>query len=554
MSTKLTLGVALPSPQNADEDNGGCGAISFEGGPANTPTAYDVTFENVVVRGFVINANAGIVYMADTMPANVVFKNCDISANTNKNDGFPVILHLGFERMPISFTDGTKVESNAGIAVYVSSYYVQASQKGAVTFTRSHILDNAPTTPAAVAAAYNRAAGLLSFCPEDGCITIEDQSRVSGNAIGNYYISAGVVFSLPTPPGYWMANELCQVFRRPCIVDDEDVNYDAECAARFQICSITADDSEDSPPTVGITECEAASWGGTWNAIGNECQHDEHATWAGGLCRDALFRQTCDWTSGGTYSASLGQLIVQMQVGSTVTVDLPIPCAAGKYGDDDQNNQGSSLCAGECPEGYYCPEPATSDPKICPAGSYCPVGSVSPVACPGGSYAKEQGSTQPSDCTGCAEGAYEQVQGNSSVCTVCDAAVPGIDCTIPGIELGNLPVKAAYWRSYNESADIRPCYTAAACKGFETRNKTDGRRLAAFDVATQEIDPASTFGDGLCADGHTGAFCVFAHRIRSHLWKCRLPCPAGLLLLLLTSRDRSFVVQARSASRSTTRD
>ncbi|CAG9331890.1 unnamed protein product [Blepharisma stoltei] len=68
---------------------------------------------------------------------------------------------------------------------------------------------------------------------------------------------------------------------------------------------------------------------------------------------------------------------------------------------------------GQCSAGYYCIGGSTTDKptdgthgNICPAGYYCPIGSISPIACPKGTYLGSKGNDDVSDCINCPAGEY----------------------------------------------------------------------------------------------------------------------------------------------------
>ncbi|CAN0043892.1 unnamed protein product, partial [Hapterophycus canaliculatus] len=87
-------------------------------------------------------------------------------------------------------------------------------------------------------------------------------------------------------------------------------------------------------------------------------------------------------------------------------------CPGGSYCAD-----GSGIVTGPCNEGYYCtqgakvPSPQNAVDEygnvlgdVCPAGYYCPLGSVSPSACPSGTFSGSTGNTNSSACLLCLPG------------------------------------------------------------------------------------------------------------------------------------------------------
>jgi hypothetical protein len=109
-----------------------------------------------------------------------------------------------------------------------------------------------------------------------------------------------------------------------------------------------------------------------------------------------------------------------------------IPCDKGHYCDvaglDD-----TDIVTKLCRAGYYCKSKATTDAPIdgvtgwkCPTGYYCPEGTLSPIACPVGTYKSVSGSPGGNglvdeDCTACPEGMFCDVRGLSNPMSQCPA-------------------------------------------------------------------------------------------------------------------------------------
>ena len=64
-----------------------------------------------------------------------------------------------------------------------------------------------------------------------------------------------------------------------------------------------------------------------------------------------------------------------------------------------------------------------------------------------------------------------------------------MDCSEPGVALRSLPLRREFWRSWNGSLDIRPCYTAGLCVGGTWVDAPHGAR------------------GGYCKGNNTGPFC-----------------------------------------------
>lgn len=69
---------------------------------------------------------------------------------------------------------------------------------------------------------------------------------------------------------------------------------------------------------------------------------------------------------------------------------------------------------------------------------------------------------------------------NSGTCSSCPYEMT--NCTEPGIDLTNLPLKPGYWRSSNRSVRVERCFTPASCAGGRVHNEG-------------------------CTTGHGGPFC-----------------------------------------------
>ena len=71
----------------------------------------------------------------------------------------------------------------------------------------------------------------------------------------------------------------------------------------------------------------------------------------------------------------VGERVYQLPEGPT-DVDLPFACPAGFLGGSTIDEQSTSACAGRCPAGGLCLQPATVEPTPCDAGHYCPAGTL----------------------------------------------------------------------------------------------------------------------------------------------------------------------------------
>jgi len=171
-------------------------------------------------------------------------------------------------------------------------------------------------------------------------------------------------------------------------------------------------------------------------------------------------------------------------------------------------DQAAPSCTGSCPAGYYCGK-GTVSPMPCQAGTYCPKESASETACPAGTYNPDERATEFKDClvcgngtfclerskqpTACAPGTYNpeprrglpcrpcaentwSTEGSSS----CDSCLRdyyaindpgnveclpcpfGSACEMSGYTLARLPLLPGFWRTNDNSADLRRCPDASS--------------------------------------------------------------------------------------------
>ena len=69
---------------------------------------------------------------------------------------------------------------------------------------------------------------------------------------------------------------------------------------------------------------------------------------------------------------------------------------------------------------FYCPEEATAEPLVCPAGSYCPKNSTNPIGCPKGYFSREPNLIEESQCQICEAGYYCPIVGGNDTYDTCD--------------------------------------------------------------------------------------------------------------------------------------
>jgi hypothetical protein len=205
-----------------------------------------------------------------------------------------------------------------------------------------------------------------------GTLLMSDGTSLHGNTAGSIggtlYVSGGSLsYILPTPPGHWMPNARCVIFRTGCPYGENTVRQ-ARCLAHRADC---------------------------------ELQLEGNSSW---LCPPLSFTQPCNWddSSGGDVTL-LGRHLYQLP-SLPMETDLPYACSAGLVGSAEPVDQTSSSCGGACPARFLCPQQATTEPVPCPTGSYCPQGSVLPLSCPAGTFSNTTGLASPTECEPCPAG------------------------------------------------------------------------------------------------------------------------------------------------------
>ena len=159
---------------------------------------------------------------------------------------------------------------------------------------------------------------------------------------------------------------------------------------------------------------------------------------------------------------------------------LNFSCPLGQWMSRDgavyKNFEG---CLYDCLPGTYGASPFLRLPDECTA---CPSGKTSLAGAAG------------VDACSCPATSYD----DGDACVTCPVSV---NCTAVGVTLAALPVNPNYWRVSATSAVVMPCYTDGVCVGVSAA--AAGRRLQ----AALALESSSTYGDGLCREGHTGPYC-----------------------------------------------
>ena len=177
-----------------------------------------------------------------------------------------------------------------------------------------------------------------------------------------------VYYQLPTPPGHWLPSTMCTARREPC---DDGATGDV---CRATPCSTTSGTAANS--------------------------------WTPSHCKAPLAAQPCEWQTAacaaGSSHCMLGRTVAR--IAASVDIALPYECSAGFLGSNESVHQGTSICAGACPAGFYCPKALTLEPIVCPVGYYCPVGTVNAIACAEGTFSAAPGLSQATSCTAVSPG------------------------------------------------------------------------------------------------------------------------------------------------------
>ena len=200
-----------------------------------------------------------------------------------------------------------------------------------------------------------------------GSVTISNGTMFRNNSAdegATIFVSiTDVIYLLPGPAGHYIAGSVCTELWAPCPVS---------CRVMCTVDNTLAPAKAISDPVSCV--------------------------------RPPYWIQVCPWNEEVSWSAVgdhiLGQTLETLRPGPLDVPVWPIPCAQGTLGAATENfaGQTSSLCAGACPAGRYCPTSATVEPSICLPGSFCPEGSVLPQLCPAGTFSNETQLSSAAEC------------------------------------------------------------------------------------------------------------------------------------------------------------
>ena len=169
------------------------------------------------------------------------------------------------------------------------------------------------------------------------------------------------------------------------------------------------------------------------------------------VCGDGTYMtgtqaSVCDICPAGFYCSNTAALNCPLghfcPKGTGATIP---PCPIGRYGnttnlqteDDCRICDAGHFCSatglsrpnGVCSPGFFCPEGSFNNlgetvyitNSTCPYGSYCPSGSVTPLACPPGTFNPVRAITSILQCEDCTPGHYCSAFNLSSVSGLCGA-------------------------------------------------------------------------------------------------------------------------------------
>lgn len=180
--------------------------------------------------------------------------------------------------------------------------------------------------------------------------------------------------------------------------------------------------------------------------------------------------QPCPWNDKIDPSALgigiLGQWLQYVPSGALDLPQWPTPCLPGIQGAEEDYPQGqsTSMCAGLCSAGYYCPSDATVNATICPPGHFCPTGSALPRPCPGGTFSSAKALGSQEECTDAEPGHFAPT--GSVEPTPC---APGTYSSRPGLR--------SCLRC--DQGSFQPAENATACKDCPPASFCDAKGMAA---------------------------------------------------------------------------
>ena len=215
--------------------------------------------------------------------------------------------------------------------------------------------------------------------------------------------------------------------------------------------------------------------------------------------------------------------------------EFPFACSAGVAGDSSaQQHQSNPGCSRVCPAGYSCGA-GTINPIACENGKFCPMGSPATQPCPAGTVGMRPLLTSADECDPCPAGSWCSAgsiiscpkdtfnnltsQNNQGACTACpeDAIALegsssvsacicvetyydamddqgdvecrrcpfGSECKQPGNTLALLPLQPGFWRTNDNSSDLRRCP----------------------DASTPDTSACANMNGSLCKPWTTGPYC-----------------------------------------------
>ena len=153
---------------------------------------------------------------------------------------------------------------------------------------------------------------------------------------------------------------------------------------------------------------------GTGGTSEDDCQE----CGAGKFCPSFAATSEGDYCEAGYYceTENANKFQYPCPAGSYCILGVSQLCDEGTY----QPNLIQSSCK-NCDSGYYCENKGMTAQEICPVGFYCAGQTITPVACPEGTFSNIQGLTSENDCQKGSFGYYYENEGNT------DSSV-GLEC------------------------------------------------------------------------------------------------------------------------------
>ena len=312
-----------------------------------------------------------------------------------------------------------------------------------------------------------------------------------------FLLAGEVSYALPAPPGRWLPNARCEVYREACSYPVQDAANQEACLKHRGDCALTESDAIE--PSSGQKQEACRRHGEPEKQAA--CLVTVADSW---FCQNRTLVQPCNWDRMTRWKGDpslLGKSLYQLPL-MPVDMDFPFACAAGLRGSTDPKTQSSSACGGPCPPGTASAE-GTGSCKECEPGTYaanrgqgectrCPYplasarGNITCYICTDGFYLLDSSAAAPKDIW----------MAPTEHCKPCP---PNANCNTPSTTITSLGVGRGYWRASTATARLYTCDSSDTCIGSSPATDTSaGRALA----SRKEIRGP------YCAAGHIGPLCL----------------------------------------------